>query len=92
MCSNDASHIVVQWAIWMTGNIGKYLLTPQYLLQLTKSKMTVNGKESRMKQGKDQMESTRMIKFCKKVTLHRKYSSGCTDLNVTTTYTTGLKY
>lgn len=23
MCNNDASHVIVQWAIWMSGNIGK---------------------------------------------------------------------
>lgn len=37
MCNNDASHVIVQWAIWMTGNIGTclsklYIIRPSNLI------------------------------------------------------------
>ncbi|XP_050356345.1 malonate--CoA ligase ACSF3, mitochondrial isoform X2 [Nymphalis io] len=35
MCSNDASHVVVQWAIWMTGNIA-VPLTPLHPADMIK--------------------------------------------------------
>ncbi|CAH2246360.1 malonate--CoA ligase ACSF3, mitochondrial [Pararge aegeria] len=42
MCSNDASHIVVQWAIWMTGNIA-VPLTPLHPAEMLKYYITDSG-------------------------------------------------
>ncbi|XP_026750548.2 malonate--CoA ligase ACSF3, mitochondrial [Galleria mellonella] len=39
MCSNDASHVIVQWAIWMTGNIA-VPLTPLHPPEMLKYFLT----------------------------------------------------